>query len=121
VIDCILFDEINFCNVASLLGMSFISESSFQKCALRSSKKILCRFQSQKRQIPSFRPDGPYMCLDAHQCPEDSNSSRLHLSESLSNTSGRSSKFEKNPVFKVHPFERHGNTVWTPVSVRQVK
>jgi len=39
------------CNVVILLGMPFISESLFQKCASRSSKKILCKFQ--------FREVGP--------------------------------------------------------------
>jgi hypothetical protein len=33
------------CKVAALSRMAFILESSFQKCASRSSKKILCRFQ----------------------------------------------------------------------------
>jgi hypothetical protein len=33
------------CNVVILSGMLFISESSFQKCASRSSKKILCKFK----------------------------------------------------------------------------
>jgi hypothetical protein len=41
----------------------------------------------------TFRPD-------AHQCLEASNSSRLHLSRRNGKSSGRSSEFEKIPVFQ---------------------
>jgi hypothetical protein len=45
----------------------------------------------------TFRPN-------AHQCLEASNSSRLHPFGRNGKSSGRSSEFEKNPVFKcIHP------------------
>jgi hypothetical protein len=86
----------------------FISVMCFKKF-----KEDSVQIPSQKNWIPSFCPNSPYMCPDAHQCLEDSNCSSLH-------PSGRYSKFEKNPAFKVHPSGRRGNTVRTPVSVRQV-
>jgi hypothetical protein len=39
-------------------------------------------------------------CPDAHQCLEASNSSSLHLSGRNGKSSGRSSEFEKIPVFQ---------------------
>jgi hypothetical protein len=38
--------------------------------------------------------------MDTHQCLEASNCSRLHPSRRNGKSSGRSSKFEKNPAFK---------------------
>jgi hypothetical protein len=51
---------------------------------------------------------------DAHQCPEISNCSRLHLSGCLSNASGCSSAFDKKSNFLLK--HRYGKTVasfWT--------
>jgi hypothetical protein len=114
------------CNVAILLWMSFISESWFQKCVSRSS-------------------DGLVMRLDAYQCPEVSNCSRLH-------PSGCSSVFNKKSDFllrhrygktaasvktsglhrpdaildkarrgeELQPSGRQGNTDWTPVLIMEI-
>jgi len=61
------------CNIATYLGIPFILESSFQKCALAQS------------------------CV---RMPIIVYCSSLHPSGRLSNTSERPSEFEKNPAFK---------------------
>jgi hypothetical protein len=81
-------------------------------------KEDFMQILSQKSRILSFCSDGPYLQPDAHQCLKDSNCSSLHPSGHCSNMSERSSEFEKNPEFIVHPSRRRGNTVWTLVSVR---
>jgi hypothetical protein len=55
-------------------------------------KEDYVQVSSQRNRIPSFRPNGPVM--------------RPDVSESS---------------IQVHPSRRRGNTVWTPVSVQQVK
>jgi hypothetical protein len=67
--------------------MPFISESSFQKCALRSSKKILCRFLVRKVGSQAF-------VRTAHTC-----------------VSGGSSVFDKKLDFLLR--HRYGKTAAT--------
>jgi hypothetical protein len=94
-------------------------------------KKTLCEFKSvslvplhpsERRGIPSGRSSVKassvrttrIFLLDTHQCLEASNCSKLHPSGRNGKSSGRYSKFEKNPAFKcirpddvVIPSERH--------------
>jgi hypothetical protein len=84
------------CNVATLSGIPFISESSFHKCASQSSKKILCRFQIRKiRSQASVQT--AQSCV---RTPISVYCSSLYPSRRLSNTSRRSSEFQKNLAFK---------------------
>jgi hypothetical protein len=94
------------CNVAAFTGMLLYLESTLQ---LMSSRRF-CKVFKDLFRFPVSRPDDVVFCLDAHQsetsvrttrtfrldahqCLEASNSSRLH-------PSGRSSEFEKIPVFQ---------------------
>jgi hypothetical protein len=107
--------------------MPFISESSFQKSSSRCSKENSVHIPSQRSQIPRFHLDSPDMCPDAHQCLEDSNNSKLHLSGRNGNTSARSSEFDKKSDFlhrhrygkQLHPSGQQGNTVLTLSLIRQ--
>jgi hypothetical protein len=72
-------------------------------------KKILWRFQGSLFRLPVSRPDAHQSAIsvrttrtfhpDAHQCLEASNSSRLHPFGRNGKSFGRSSEFEKIPVF----------------------
>jgi hypothetical protein len=62
-------------------------------------KEKSVQIPSQRSRIPSFRPDGLDMPPDAHQCLEDSNSSRLHPSGRHGNTSKHSLEFDKKSNF----------------------
>jgi hypothetical protein len=57
------------------------------------------------------------MCPEAHQCLLfkliSVRTSQQHIRTLF--------RVPEESNVQVHPFERHGNTVWTPVSVRQVK
>jgi hypothetical protein len=76
--------------------MSYFPESSFQKKCFKMFKEDSVQIPTQRSRILRFFPDGPIMRLDAHQCQEASNSSRLHPSGCHVNTFGRSSEFDKN-------------------------
>jgi hypothetical protein len=122
------------CNVATFTGMLFYSESTLQLwasrrlCAEFKSISLVPLHPSRRRGIPSGRSSikassvrmTRIFCLDAHQCLEASNCSRLHPSGRNDKSSGRYSEFEKNPALNVYPSGRRGNTVRTPFSVRQV-
>jgi len=70
-------------------------------------KEDSVQIPSQRSRIPSFRPDGPVMHPNAHQCPEVLNCSKLHPSGRLSNASGRSSVFGKKSDFLLrHRYEK---------------
>jgi hypothetical protein len=86
------------CNVAILLGMSFISESLFQKCVSRSSDSLV------------MRPD-------AYQCPEVSNCSRLHPDQC--STRNRISFSDTDMGRQLHPSRRQVYTVQTLFLIRQ--
>jgi hypothetical protein len=88
--------------------MPFISEYSFQKRGSKCSEEDSVHIPSQRSRIPRFRPDDPYMHLDAHRCLKDSNNSRLHLSRRHGNMSGRLLEFEKKSNF-LHR-HRYGKT-----------
>jgi len=94
------------CNVAAFTGMLLYPESTLQLC----SSKRFCKVFKDLFQFPISRSDDVVFCpdahqsatsvrttrsfrSDAHQCLEALNSSRLH-------PSGRSSEFEKIPVFQ---------------------
>jgi hypothetical protein len=51
-------------------------------------------------QFPCIRSDDVVFRPDAHQCLEASNSSKLHLAGCNGKSFGRSSEFEKIPVFQ---------------------
>jgi hypothetical protein len=70
--------------------MSFISEKCFKMF-----KEDSMQIPTQRSRILSFRLDNPVMCPDAHQCLEDLNSLRLHMSGRHGNTFGRTLEFEK--------------------------
>jgi hypothetical protein len=94
------------CNVAAFTGMLIYPESTLQLCSsIRFCEvfKNLFRFPVSRPDDVVFRPDAHQSATslrttrsfrpDAHQCLEALNSSRLH-------PSGRSSEFEKIPVFQ---------------------
>jgi len=94
------------CNVAAFTRMLFYPESILQLCSSRrfcEFFKDLFRFPVSRPNDVVFRPDANQSATsvrttrtfhpDAHHCLEASNSSRLH-------SSGRSSEFEKIPVFQ---------------------
>jgi hypothetical protein len=100
-------------NVAAFTGMLLYPESTLQ---LWSSRRF-CKVFKDLFRFPVSRPDDVVFCLDAHQsatsvrttrtfrldahqCLEASNSSRLHPSGRNDKSSGRSSEFEKIPVFQ---------------------
>jgi hypothetical protein len=94
--------------------MPFILESSFQKSGSRYSKEDSMQIPTQRNWIPRFRPEGQVMRSDAHQCLEDSNSSRLHPSGRHGNMSGRSSKFHNTSWQHVrHIYGKTAASVWT--------
>jgi len=97
--------------------MSFISKSSFQKSGSRCSKEDYVQIPTQRSRIPRFRPDGLVMILYAHQCLEDSNSSRLHPSGRHGNTSGHSSEFNKKSDFLLRYI--YGKTTASVQTTRQ--
>jgi hypothetical protein len=72
----------------------FISEKWFKML-----KEDPMQISSQRSRIPSFHPDRIVMPPDAHQCPEVSNSSKLHSSGRHSNVSERLSKFDQKIEF----------------------
>jgi hypothetical protein len=78
------------CNVAAFIGMLLYPESTLQLC---SSRRFCEVFKDLFRFPISFRPDN-------HQCLDASNSSRFHPFRRNGKSSGRSSKFEKIPVFQ---------------------
>jgi hypothetical protein len=94
------------CNVAAFTGMLLYPESTLQLCSSRRFCEVfkdLFRFPVSCPDDVVFRPDAHQLATsvrttrsfrpNAHQCLEASNSSRLH-------PSGRSSEFEKIPVFQ---------------------
>jgi hypothetical protein len=101
------------CNVAAFTGMLFYPESTLQLC----SSRRFCEVFKDLFRFPISRPDYVVFCSDAHQsatsvrttrsfhpdahqCLEALNSSRLHLFGRNGKSSGRSSDFEKIPVFQ---------------------
>jgi hypothetical protein len=83
--------------------------------------KDLFRFPSSRPDDVEFRPDAHQSVTsvrttrtfrpDAHQCVEASNSSRLHPTGCNGKSSGRSSEFEKIPVFqRIRPNSIQGLT-----------
>jgi len=105
------------CNVATYLGIPFISESSFQKCASQSLKKILCSFQVRRNRIPTSCPDGPVMRPDAHQCLLF----KLAYVRTFQQHVRTLFKVRAKSSVQVHPSGGRGCTIRTLVSVRQVK
>jgi hypothetical protein len=100
------------CNVAAFTGMLLYPEYTLQ---LYSSRRF-CEVFNDLFRFPVSHPDDVVFRLDAHQsvtsvrtmrffrpnahqCLEASNSSRLHPSGRNGKLSGRSSEFEKIPVF----------------------
>jgi hypothetical protein len=96
-----------------LSGMQLYPESTLQLCSSRRFYEVfkdLFRFPVSRLDDVVFRPDAHRSATfvrttrsfrpDAHQCLEASNSSRLHPSERIGKSSGRSSEFEKIPVFQ---------------------
>jgi hypothetical protein len=101
------------CNVIAFTGMLLYPESTLQLCSSRRFCEVfkdLFRFPVSRPDDVVFRPDAHQLatsirttrsfCLDAHQCLEASNISRLHPSGRNGKSSGRSSEFEKIPVFQ---------------------
>jgi hypothetical protein len=82
----------------------------FFKKILLSFEASLFRFPVNRPEDVVFRPDAHQSTTsvqatrtfrpDTHQCLEASNSSRLHPSRCNGKSSGRSSEFEKIPVFQ---------------------
>jgi len=100
------------CNVAAFTGMLLYLESTLQLCSLRRFCEVfkdLFWFPIIRPDDVVFRPTAHQSATsvrttrsfrqDAHQCLEASNSSRLHPSGRNGKSSGRSSEFEKIPVF----------------------
>jgi hypothetical protein len=100
------------CNVAAFTGMLLYTESTLQLCSSRRFCEVfkdLFRFPSSHPDDVEFRPDAHQSATsvrtktfrpDAHQCLEALNRSRWHLSGRNGKSSGRSSEFEKIPVFQ---------------------
>jgi len=94
--------------------MPFILESSFQKSGSKCSKEDSVQIPTQRSRIPRFIPDGPAMRPGTHQCPEVSNSSRLHPFGRHGNTFGRSSVFGKKSNFLLrHKYGKTATSVRT--------
>jgi hypothetical protein len=115
------------CNVAILLGVPFISESSFQKCASRSSKKILCRFQ-----VREFRSQASvwtaqscvWMPISVQKFWIVQGCIRSGVSATRPNahhclTRNRLSFLDTDMGRQLHPSGRQGNTVWTLSLIRK--
>jgi hypothetical protein len=120
------------CNVAAFTGMLLYPESTLQLCSSRRFCEVfkdLFRFPGSRPDDVEFRPNAHQLATsvrttrtfrpDTHQCLEASNSSRLHPSGRNGISSGRSSKFEKIPVFQrirpddvVIPSGRHSGFIW---------
>jgi hypothetical protein len=101
------------CNVAAFTGMLLYLESTLQLCSSRRFCEVfkdLLRFPVSHPDDVVFRLDAHQSATsvqttrsfrpDAHQCLEALNSSRLHPSRRNGKSSGRSSDFEKIPVFQ---------------------
>jgi hypothetical protein len=115
------------CNVAAFTGMLLYPKATLQLCSSRRFYEVfkdLFRFPGSRPDDVEFRLDAHQSSTsvrtmrtfrsDAHQCLEASNSSRLHSSGRSGKSSGRSSEFEKIPVFQrirpddvVIPSRRH--------------
>jgi hypothetical protein len=100
------------CNVAAFIGILLYPESTLQLCSSRRFCEVvkdLFRFPVSRPDDVVFRPDAHQSATfvrttrsfrpEAHQCLEASTSSRLHPSRHNGKSSGRSSEFEKIPVF----------------------
>jgi hypothetical protein len=100
------------CNVADFTGMLLYPESTLQLCSSRRFCEVfkdLFRFPVSRPDDVVFRPDAHQSAtsvrtmrsfrLDAHQCLEASNSSRLHPSGCNGKSFGSSSEFEKIQCF----------------------
>jgi hypothetical protein len=101
------------CNVAAFTGMLLYPESTLQLCSSRRFCEVfkdLFWFPVSRPNYVVFRLDAHQSATsvrttrsfrpDAHQCLEALNSSRFHPSEHNGKSSGRSSEFEKIPVFQ---------------------
>jgi hypothetical protein len=101
------------CNVAAFTRMLLYPDSTLQLCSSRRFCEVLkdlFRFPVSRPDDVVFRPDAHQSTTfvrttrsfrpDAHQCLDASNSSRFHPSERNGKSSGRSSEFEKTPVFQ---------------------
>jgi hypothetical protein len=101
------------CNVVAFTGMLLYPESILQLCFSRRFCEVFkdfFRFPVSRLDDAVFRLDAHQSATsvrttktfrsDAHQCLEASNSSRLHPSGRNGKSSGRSSEFEKIPVFQ---------------------
>jgi hypothetical protein len=101
------------CNVAAFTGMLLYPESTLQLCSSRRFCEVfkdLFRFPVSRSDDVVFRPDAHQSAtsvrttrsfrLDAHQCLEALNSAKFHPSGRNGKSSGRSSEFEKTPVFQ---------------------
>jgi hypothetical protein len=75
-------------------------------------KEDSVQISSQRSQIPSFRLNGPVMRLDAHQCPEVLNCSRLHPSAHHCLTRNRISFSDRDIGRQLHLSGRQVYTVW---------
>jgi hypothetical protein len=100
------------CYVVAFTGMLLYPKSTLQLCSSRRFYEVfkdLFRFPGSRPDDVEFRPDAHLSAtsvrttitfrLDAHQCLEASNSSRLHPSGRNGKSSGCSSVFEKIIVF----------------------
>jgi hypothetical protein len=101
------------CNVAAFTGMLLYPESTLQLCSSRRFCEVfkdLFRFPVSRPDEVVFRPDAHQSATsvrtsrscrtDALQCLDVSNSSRFHPSGRNGKSFGRSSEFEKIPVFQ---------------------
>jgi hypothetical protein len=109
------------CNVAAFTWMLLYPKSTLQLYSSRRFcevfKEVNFRFPVSRPDDVVFRPDAHQsttyvrttrsLRLDAHQCLEASNSSRLHPSGRNGKSSRRSLEFEKIPVF-----QRIRRTTW---------
>jgi hypothetical protein len=106
VLDAFCWTKLLLCNVATFTGMLLYPESTLQLCSSKRFCEVfkdLFRFPVSRsdahqsatsvRTTKSFRPN-------AHQCLDASNSSRFHPFGRDGKFSGRSSEFEKTPVFQ---------------------
>jgi hypothetical protein len=94
------------CNVTAFTGMLLYPESTLQLC----SSRRFCEVFKDLFRFSVSRPDAHQLATsvwttrsfrpDSHQCLEASNNSRLHPSGRNRKSSGRSSEFEKIPVFQ---------------------
>jgi hypothetical protein len=66
-------------------------------------KEDSVQIPTQRSRIPRFRPDGPVMCSDAHQCLEDSQCSNVHPSGRHGNTSRRTIGVFNGILYRMAP------------------